>query len=172
MYHFIFLRFLVNIYPPSTKTPELQLNARFLLLIYSPLFSQIDDPFYFYFFHKNVFLFFTDFYMIYTHSRHSSTLYFQDMADRLIIHSQHFTTPLALTPAHIQLLSFLKNIFIYYYYLLPVYSVSAGVLRFNKNANPQNFLFIYFIVLPTLSKFPSDPVYTSALPELTIFTLI
>ena len=108
MYHFIFLRFLVNIYPSSTKTPELQLNARFLLLIYSSLFSQIDDPFYFYFFHKNSFCFFTDFYMIYTHSRHSSTLYFQDMADRLIIHSQHSNPHPAL----------FQHLYSYYHFIL------------------------------------------------------
>ena len=62
---------------------------------------------------------------------------------------QHFLSTYLLLPYYI-----IFYYYYYYYYLLPVYIISAGVLRFYKNADSQK-LFLFFLLSPSPSlKFP------------------
>ena len=65
--------------------------------------------------------------------------------------------------ALILLLPYYIIFYYYYYYLLPLYIISAGVLRFYKNADPLKTFLFFFIVPPHSLKFPPGPVDASAL---------
>ena len=78
---------------------------------------------------------------------------------------QHFLSTYLLLPYYI-----IFYYYYYYYYLLPVYIISAGVLRFYKNADPLKTFLFFFIVPPYSLKFPPEPVDASALIALRRFT--
>ena len=95
---------------------------------------------------------------------------FQDTANRLIIYSQH-SNPVPALSQHLYNYYHYIISYNYYYYLLPVYIISAGVLRLYKNANPWKTVLFYFIVPLPLSTIPPETVDTSALSTLHIYTL-